>query len=80
MVMAFVLRPLSLLEHFTIDFPSHFILSIINVYRDTATRDKLIFLSTITRLLRHFDVPFPSSEPFHVMGAIDSGIVKCNEA
>ena len=33
---------LSLLEHLTIDFPSHFILSLIDVYRDTATHDKLI--------------------------------------
>ena len=63
MVMTFVLHPfshynsitepcarfvLSLLEHLTIDFPSDFILSILDVYRDTATRDKLIFLSGIT--------------------------------
>ena len=95
MVMAFVLHPLShynsitkprarflisLFKHLTIDFPSHFILSIIDVYRDTATRDKLIFPSTITRLLRHFNVPFPSSEPFHVMGAIDAGTIKRSEA
>ena len=59
MVMTFVLHPLShynsitesraqflfyLLEHLTIDFPSHFILSLIDVYRDTTTSDKLIFL------------------------------------
>ena len=58
-VMTFVLHPLShynsiieprarfllgLLEHLTINFPSHFILSILDVYRDTTTRDKLIFL------------------------------------
>ena len=58
MVMTFVLHPLShynsiiksharfllsFLEGLTIDFPSHFILSLIDVYRDTATRDKLIF-------------------------------------
>ena len=58
MVMTFILHPLShynsitepcaqfflsLLEHLTIDFPSHFILSIIDVFRDTTTRDKLIF-------------------------------------
>ena len=71
---------LSLFEHPTIDFPSHFILSIINVYRDMATRNKFIFSSAITWLLRHFDVPFPSSEPFHVIGAIDAGIVKHSEA
>ena len=74
MVMTFVLHPLShynsivkpharflfsLLEHLTIDFPSHFILSIINVYRDTAIHDKLIFPLAITQILCHFPVPFP---------------------
>ena len=64
MVMTFVLHPLShynsitksrarfllsLLEHLTIDFPSHFILSIIDVHLDLASHDKLIFPSTITR-------------------------------
>ena len=39
---------LSLLKHLTIDFPSHFILSILDVYRDTITYDKLIFPSAIT--------------------------------
>ena len=34
---------LSLLEGLTIDFPFHLILSLIDVYRDTVTRDKLIF-------------------------------------
>ena len=71
---------LSLFEHLTIDFPSHFILSIIDVYRDMATCVKLIFSSAIMRLLRHFDVPFPSSEPFHVIGAINAGIVKHSKA
>ena len=95
MVMTFVLHPfshynsitkprarflLSLLENLSIDFPSHFILSILDAYRDSATRDKLIFPLVITRLLCHFDVPFPSSDPFHVMGAIDAGIVKRSEA
>ena len=66
MVMTFVLPPLShynsitkprarfllsLLEHLTIDFPSHFILSIINVHLDSVTRDKLIFPSAIMRIL-----------------------------
>ena len=95
MVMTFVLHPLShynsitephdwfllsLIKGFTIDFPFHFILSIINVYRDTTTRDKLIFLSTITRALRHFKVHFPSFDPFPIMGAIDAGTVKRSEA
>ena len=58
MVITFVLHPLShynsitkprarfllsLLEHLTIDFPSHFIFSIIDVHLDLASRDKLIF-------------------------------------
>ena len=71
---------LSLLEHLTIDFPSHFILSIINVYLDSATRDKLIFPSAITRILRPFSAPFPSSDHFTVMCAIDYATVKCSEA
>ena len=95
MVMTFILLPfshynfvteprarflLSLLEHLTIDFPSQFILSLINVYRDTATRDKLIFPSAITRILRHFSIPFPSSDHFSFMCAIDAATVKCSEA
>ena len=71
---------LSLLKHLTIDFPSHFILSIIDVHLDSVSRDKLIFPSTITRILRHFSVPFPSSNHFNVMCAIDYAIVKCSEA
>ena len=54
MVMTFVLHPLShynsitesrarfllsLIEDLTIDFPSHFILSFIDVYNDATTRD-----------------------------------------
>ena len=95
MVMTFVLHPLShyssiteprarfllsLLKHLTIDFPSHFILSIIDVHLDSATRDKLIFPSAITRILRHFSVPFPSSDHFTVMSAIDYATVKRSEA
>ena len=95
MVMTFVLHPLSyynsiteprarfllsLFEHLTIDFPSHFILSIIDDYLDSASRDKLIFPSTITRILRHFFVSFPSSNHFTVMCAIDYATVKCSEA
>jgi len=69
MVMTFVLQPLShynsitepcaqfllsFLVRLTIDFPSHFILSLIDVYRDMTTSDKLIFASVITRILYHF--------------------------
>ena len=70
---------LSLIEHLTIDFPSHFILSIIDVYRDTAFRNTLIFPSAITRILRHFSVPFPVSDHFHVICAINAATVKRSE-
>ena len=95
MVMTFVLHPLShynsiieprarfllsLLEHLTIDFSSNFILSIIDVYRDTATRDKLIFPLANTWILCHFSIPFPSTDHFSVMCAIDYTTVKRSEA
>ena len=94
MVMTFVLHPfshynsitkhcaqflLSLLEHLTIDFLSHFILSIIDFYRDTVTRDKLIFPSAITQILLHFSVPFLVSDHFSIMCAIDIAIIKWNK-
>ena len=95
MVMTFVLHHLShynsitesharfllfFLEHLTIDFPSHFILSIIDVYRDTTTHDKLIFPSAITRISCHFSVPFPSSNHFPVTCTIDYTTIKKSEA
>ena len=95
MVMTFVLYPLShynsiteprarfllsLLEHLTIDFPSHFILSIIDVHLDSASRDKLIFPSTITRILRHFSVPLHVSDHFTHICAIDAATIKRSEA
>ena len=95
MVMTFVLHPLShynsitepcarfllsFLEDIFIDFPSHFILSFTDVYRDTTTRDILIFPSAITQILRHFSVSFPASPHFSVMGAIDRATVKWSEA
>ena len=70
---------LSLLEHLTIDFPSHFILSIIDVHLDSASRDKLIFPSAITRILHHFSIPFPLSDHFTFMCAIDVTTVKRSE-
>ena len=66
---------LSLLEHLTINFRS-----IIDVHLDSATRDKLIFPSTITRILCHFTIPFPSFDHFTVMCVIDYAIVKRSEA
>ena len=95
MVKTFVLHPLShynsiieprarfllsLLEHLTIDFPSHFILSTMDVHKDSATRDKLIFPSAITKLLHHFSVPFLASDHFTYMCAIDTATVKQSEA
>ena len=95
MVMTFVVYPLlhynsitesrarfllSLLEHLTIDFPSHFILSLIDVFQDSASCDKLIFPFAITRILRHFSVPFPASDPFTFMCVINAATVKCSEA
>ena len=95
MVMTFVLHPLShynfitepraqfllsLLEQLTIDFPSHFILSIIDVHFDSASCDKLIFPFAITRILRHFSIPFPFSDHFTVMCAIDYATVKRSKA
>ena len=95
MVMTFVLDPLSyynsiieprarfllsLLEHLTIDVPSHFILSIIDVHLDSTSRDKLIFPSAITRILSHFSVPFPSFDHFTVMCAIDYATIKRSKA
>ena len=95
MVMTFVLHPLShynsitesrarfllsLLLHLIIDFPSHFILSIIDVYLDSTSRDKLIFPFAITRILRHFFVHFSSSDHFTIMCAIDYTTVKHSKA
>ena len=91
MVMTFILHPLShyntitepharfllsLIEGLTIDFPSHFILSLIDVYKDTVTRDKLIFPSTITRLLCHFYFSYPESPHFSYMYAINAATFK----
>ena len=95
MVMTFVLHPLfhynsitepraqfllSLLEHLTIDFPSHFILSIIDIHLDSTSCDKLIFPSVIKRILCHFSVPFPLSDHFTFMCTIDAAAVKHSEA
>ena len=80
MVMTFVLYPflhynsimeprahflLSLLEQLTIDFLSHFIVSLIDVFQDSASRDKLIFLFAITKILRHFSVLSPLFDLFY---------------
>ena len=91
MVMTFVLHPLfhynfitepraqfllSLFEDLSIDFPSHFILSFIDVYKDTVTRDKLIFPSVIMRILCYLLIPLPDSPFFPTMGAISAASVR----
>ena len=95
MVMTFILHPLShynsitepcarfllsLLEGLFIDFLSHFILSLIDVYRNMVTCDKLIFPSAIKQILRHFSGSFPKSPSFTVMSAMDAATVKQSEA
>ena len=95
MVIKFVLHPLShynsiteprarflisLLEGHTIDFPSHFILSLIYVYKDTATHDKLIFPSAIKRIIHHASISSHESAHFSIMGAISGTSVRRSEA
>ena len=95
MVMTFTLNPLShyysitepharfllsFLEDLFIDFPSHFITFVFNVYQDTTTRDKLIFPSAIMQILRHFSIPIPNSSYFTIMGAINASSVRRSEA
>ena len=80
MMMTFVLHPLShyntiteprtrfllsLIKGLTIDFPSHFILSLIDVYKDTMTRDKLIFPSLSRGSFATFLSPIPSLPTSH---------------
>ena len=71
---------LSLLEDISINFLSHFILSFIDVYRDTTTHNKLIFPSAITRIIPHFSVPCPVSDHFSIIGAIDTTTIRWSEA
>ena len=81
MVMTFILHPLShyniitepyarfllsLIEGLTIDFPSHFILSLIDVYKDTVICDKLIFLSLSRDSFTTFLFPIPSHPISHI--------------
>ena len=91
MVMTFVLSPrsqyntiiepcahflLSLMEYLSIDFPSHMIVSTIDCYQDTATRNKFIFPPTITCILTHMHVTIPPSPLFHVIGAISKESIR----
>ena len=81
----FIIKPracflLSLLEDLSIIFPFHFITSILDVYYDTTTRDKLIFPSAITRILCHFSILIPDSPYYATIGAIDVNSVGQSEA
>ena len=84
MVMTFVLTPwshyntitesrvhflFSFLDGLSIDFPSHMIVSMIDIYSDIATHDKLIFPSAITRILT-CSHSYSFSPLFKIMGAI----------
>ena len=95
MVMTFVLHPLShynsiieprarfllsLLEGLSIDFPSHFIFSLIDVYRDMTTRDKLIFPTAITRILCYFSISYPEFTQFSPMCALNVATVRRSKA
>jgi len=76
MVMTFVLTSWShitlslLLEGLSVDFPSHMIVSMLDIYKDIVTIDKLIFPLDITCILAHAHVPIPSSLLFPMMGVI----------
>ena len=80
MVMTFVLMPLS--HYNTIIEPcAHFLFSILeglsivsmlDIYQDTAICDKLIFSSAIKHILTHAHVSIPSSHLFPMMGAISN--------
>ena len=71
---------LSLLEDLSIDFPSHFITSILDVYQDTATHDMLIFPSAIMWIFLHFSIFIPDSPYYTTIGAIDASFVQRSKA
>ena len=71
---------LSLLDYLSIHFPFHFITSILDVYQDIATRDKLIFSSAIKRILRHFSILTLDSPYFTIIGAISAGSIRRSKA
>ena len=58
------------MEGLSIDFSSRMIVSMIYIYLDTTTRDKLIFPSAITCILTHMHITIPFAPLFSIMGAI----------
>ena len=95
MVMTFVLTPqsqfntiieprahflFSFLEGLSIDFPSHLIVSVIDIYQNIATRDKLIFPSAITCILTHMHILILSAPLFSIIGAISRESIRRSNA
>ena len=95
MVMTFVLTPrshyntiieprahflFSLLEGLSIYFPSHLIVSMIDIYQDIATRDKLIFTSAVKCILTHMHILIPSTSLFSIMGAVSWEFIRRSDA
>ena len=70
---------LSLMEDLSIDFPSYFVTSILDVYLDTATHNKLIFPLAIMQILQCFSIPIHSSPFFTTIGAISASFVRRSE-
>ena len=60
--------------------PSHLIISIIDVCKDMATHDKLIFPLAMMWILRHFSFLIPDSLHYIVMGAITTTSIWRSEA
>ena len=70
----------SLLDGLSIYFLSHMIVSMIDIYQDTATLYKLIFLSAITCILTHMHIYIPSLSLFFIMGAISKEFMRRSAA
>ena len=51
-----------------------------DVYRDTATRDKLIFPLVIMRIIRHSSIPYLESSHFIIIYAISVASIQRSEA
>ena len=65
---------------FSIDFYSQMIVSMIDIYQDTATGDKLIFPSVITCILTHMHIPIPPAPLSSIVGAISEGFIWRSDA
>ena len=52
----------------------------IDIYRDTATRDKFIFPSAITCILLYVHITFPLSTHFYAIGAVSKEFIQRSNA